>query len=557
MQPANGWPVPQVAARGRRLRTTVVFGLAGLGLSLAVGFGLLGLDFPSGPGVFATLAAWIFVAVVLGFAGRIARRMIFFGPHLSLHEAASFDVVFQGAILLHPQLPYPSVEAEFLRRETGESAELMTAWFRIRTISAPAIPLTLGAIAAAGGGLWPAAFLLFLAAGASVAWPAREEKNGGVSSWRFATAVSFGILGVVGEGLAFVTGCQVLQPNCPFWAGMLLYLVTLAAFELSPVPLALGVLECAYLGLTVLPAFPLPGLFVPVVYRFWRGLPVVLLTLFYLPRYKLSLLDLFDPGLALALARTRRPAGGWEEEVDPGAPALSIVIPAYNEEHRLPQYLPDVVAFGEALEGGTEVLVVDDGSRDGTVPYVESVAANHSVVRLVRQPTNQGKGAAVCRGMIEARGRYVLFADADGATPIREAAKLISVAGGGVDVVIASRKAGGRVERSVLRGIMGAVFYRLTNLLAVPGVTDTQCGFKLFRRRAARMLFPRVREKGWAFDVEVLFLAQKYGLAIAEVPVEWTAVEGSKVNPVKDAVNMVLAILRIRRRDAGLSSGVR
>jgi dolichyl-phosphate beta-glucosyltransferase len=549
----SGFSPGEQAARNRRLRTTVLFGLAGLAVSLIIGWYVLRTGTPKFRGTFAAFAGWMSAGTVLGLAGRVARRRVFFKGRLSLHEAASFDAIFQGAILLHPQLPYPSVEAEFLRRETGEPSEAVMAWFRIRTISASAIPLSLGAIVTAAAGQWSAAALFCTAAALVVAFSGGGTKGSGVGRRRLAAAVVLGICAAAGEGLGFVAASRALQPSLPVWSGMLLYLVTLAAFELSPVPLALGVLEGVYLMPALIGGFPLPGLILPVAYRLWRSLPVVLLTLFYLPRYKLSLLDLFDPGLALALAQTRRPEGGWEEAVEPDAPTLSVVIPAYNEEGRLPHYLPEVVAFGETLEGGAEVLVVDDGSSDGTVRYVESVAQRHAQVRLLRQATNQGKGAAVCRGMIEARGRYVLFADADGSTPIREASKLISVARSGVEVVIASRKGGGHVERSFLRGLMGVVFYRLTNLLAVPGVTDTQCGFKLFRRVAARTLFPLVRESGWAFDVEVLFLAQKFGLAIAEVPVDWTAVEGSKLHPVKDAVNMVIAILRIRRRDSGLS----
>jgi dolichyl-phosphate beta-glucosyltransferase len=156
---------------------------------------------------------------------------------------------------------------------------------------------------------------------------------------------------------------------------------------------------------------------------------------------------------------------------------------------------------------------------------------------------------------MEARGRYVLFADADGATPIREVDRMLPLAFGGIEVVIASRKRGGDVRRSSLRGLMGAVFYRLTNILAVPGIADTQCGFKLFSSSAAHRLFPLVTETGWAFDVEVLFLAQKLGLAIEEVPVRWTAVEGSKLHPFRDALKMVSALMRIRRR-AGLVGSI-
>jgi dolichyl-phosphate beta-glucosyltransferase len=203
------------------------------------------------------------------------------------------------------------------------------------------------------------------------------------------------------------------------------------------------------------------------------------------------------------------------------------------------------------------VLVIDDGSRDGTVAYVEGVAAGHPAVRVIRQVRNQGKGAAVLRGLQAACGRYILFADADGATPIAEADKLLRVAARGVEVVVGSRKAVDQSvqrERSPIRDLMGAVFYRVTNLLAVPGVRDTQCGFKLFRRVAAQRIVPLMRETGWAFDVEVLFLAQKCGLAIVEVPVNWTAIAGSKISPVKDAIKMFMAVLRIRQRGAGLGA---
>ena len=157
---------------------------------------------------------------------------------------------------------------------------------------------------------------------------------------------------------------------------------------------------------------------------------------------------------------------------------------------------------------------------------------------------------------MEAAGQYILFADADGATPIEECSRLLRAAEDGCDVVIGSRKLSAesvKRDRSMFREFIGSTFYRITNLLAVPGIEDTQCGFKLFRRSAARRIFPEMRENGWAFDVEVLFLAQKFGLLIEEVPVNWTAVEGSKVRP-KDAFRMVWALLRIRRRDSGFTA---
>ena len=219
--------------------------------------------------------------------------------------------------------------------------------------------------------------------------------------------------------------------------------------------------------------------------------------------------------------------------------------------------MPDVLAYAATVRGGAEVIVVDDGSKDATPEYVTSVANSDPAVRLVRQNPNRGKGAAVQRGVLEAGGRFILFTDADGATPITECSKLLDAGLAGADIVIGSRKIGGngvQRERSILRNLVGSIFYRITNLLAVPGIEDTQCGFKLFSRGAARQIFPELRETGWAFDVEVLFLAQKFGMIIEELPVNWSAVEGSKIRP-KDAIRMLFALLRIRHRGAGLTTG--
>ena len=200
---------------------------------------------------------------------------------------------------------------------------------------------------------------------------------------------------------------------------------------------------------------------------------------------------------------------------------------------------------------------MDDGSKDGTAEYVAAAAAVEPMVRLVQQNTNRGKGAAVRRGVLESKGRFILFADADGATPIIECSKLLEAAPAGSDIVIGSRKVGGgssHQERSVLRKLVWSIFYRITNLLAVPGIEDTQCGFKLFSRPAARQIFRDLQETGWAFDVEVLFLAQKFGMTIEELSVNWSAVDGSKIRP-NDAIRMLVALIRIRRRGAGLTTG--
>jgi len=538
-------------------QTAFWLGLLGIAAVLMCELGLAarGLLVPSKVLAFSW---WMTVGFAAGLALRAVRRKVFFGSDLRPHQAFSIDVLFQGAVLLHPQLPYPTTETEFIRREGDLPAARVTPWFRVRSTSAVAVPVCLTAIAAGLGGMWVLAAVCGLVGlGAivkeAIAWSWPE-----ISRHRLVLAVLLSVGAAAGEGFAFVEAAQVVRPECATWLCFVLYFVTLTCFELSPIPLAMGSVELGYGVLAMVPGVELPGLMLVLAYRAWRGLPVLLMTAFYLGRYKLTVVDLYDPSLPSALSQSRRPPTGWTSEETEDGPLLSVVIPAYNEAERLPVFLPGVVSFCERIDGSAEVLVVDDGSTDETAAYVVSVSGDHPMVRLVSQESNQGKGAAVRRGVMEATGRFVLFADADGATPIGEATKLLPVAQSGIEVVIGSRKAaGGDVERSVIRDLMGATFYRLTNLLAVPGVSDTQCGFKMFRRVAAERLFPLATETGWAFDVELLFLAQKIGMAIVEVPVNWAAVEGSKISPVKDAIKMFMAVLRIRRRCAGLASAMR
>jgi dolichyl-phosphate beta-glucosyltransferase len=508
------------------------------------------------PGPAASQAGWRFVlwmvlAVNAGGILRGLRRKVFFGPRISVHSAFSFDAIFQAAILFNPQLLYPDVESEFLARHTESTPEAVAPWFRVRETASVAIPLSLVCVTAAlaGSMLWAV-----LSGVAAIAWTLHRSSFV-IRAIRpaFLAAMVLGIAASVSEGLLFTAASREAYPEAAAWSAFLLYSVLLAAFELSPAPFTLGVLEIGWLAVYWTPGVAPPGILMPEAYRLFRAIPLLLMAVLYLPRYKMSVRDLYDARLPHALARTRKKRA---VEQPSGGPLLSVVVPAYNEADRLPRYLPDVIEYCSTLPGGGEVLVVDDGSEDSTAAYVESLAASEAVVRLVRQPRNMGKGAAVRRGVLEAKGHYILFADADGATPIAEASRLLQAAQDGSDVVIGSRKVPAesvRRERSLLREFMGSAFYRVTNLLAVPGIEDTQCGFKLFDRAAAERIFPKLQETGWAFDVEILFLAQKFGLTIEEVPVNWTAVEGSKVRP-KDAISMLVALLRIRRRSAGLTS---
>ncbi len=227
---------------------------------------------------------------------------------------------------------------------------------------------------------------------------------------------------------------------------------------------------------------------------------------------------------------------------------LSVVIPAYNEESRLGRTLEATSAYLDASGLTYEVLVVDDGSRDGTAALVGAGASDR--VRLLRLPTNQGKGAAVRAGVLASTGAHVLFMDADGSTPIREVAKLLTACESGAAVVVGSRRApGAEVSRPWGRRLATSVFSVVLRALLVDlvgDVRDTQCGFKLFRGDLARELFADARVDGYAFDVEILALAHRRA-RVLEVPVEWAQCDGSKVSLARDTIRMLRDVLGIRR----------
>jgi len=234
--------------------------------------------------------------------------------------------------------------------------------------------------------------------------------------------------------------------------------------------------------------------------------------------------------------------------MDGNNPLLTIIIPAYNEERRLPTTLPQVADFVEAQDYPAEILVVDNASTDRTSDVVRAVAAEHPIISLLYQPI-QGKGAAVRKGMLEGRGEYLFICDADLAMPIEEVNKFLPPTLSDYDVAIASREAAGaiRYNEPWYRHLMGRVFNLLVRLLAVPGIQDTQCGFKCLRREAARDIFTIQKIDGWAFDVEILHIARRRGYRIVEVPIHWYYGEGSRVSPIRDSINMLVEVLHIRR----------
>lgn len=228
---------------------------------------------------------------------------------------------------------------------------------------------------------------------------------------------------------------------------------------------------------------------------------------------------------------------------------LSVVVPVYNETKRMGKRLPELLAYLHAQSYPYEIVIVDDGSTDGTPEMARQLLRDEKRVRVFVQPRNRGKGRAVKVGMLQAEGEYVLFTDADLSTPPAELDKFWPWFAEGCDIVIGSRKMqGANIVRHqpLWRESLGKVFTWLTNQIATRDISDITCGFKCFNRDAARTLFRLSVLDDWSFDAEVLFLAQKLGYRIKEVPVTWHDEPGTKVRIVKDAVNSLRGLFRIR-----------
>lgn len=226
-------------------------------------------------------------------------------------------------------------------------------------------------------------------------------------------------------------------------------------------------------------------------------------------------------------------------------PVLSVVIPAYNEERRLPATLETVLAFLRARGESFEVVVVNDGSRDRTSEVARAAGPG---VRVIENPGNRGKGYAVRNGMLQATGALRLMCDADLSTPIEEVDLLRKEIGGGVEVAIASRAiTGARLEKrqSIFREMSGRLFNWIVQSFLVPGIEDTQCGFKLFTARAAEIAFRDATLDGFAFDVEALLRAHRAGIAIREVPVRWRNDEQTTVSLTRGLLAFV-DLIRLR-----------
>ena len=231
-----------------------------------------------------------------------------------------------------------------------------------------------------------------------------------------------------------------------------------------------------------------------------------------------------------------------------------IIIPAYNEGARLGNTLDRVLNYIAAQAWNAEVIVVDDGSRDATAELVRSYSqkyASHKYapLKLLKNPGNRGKGYSVRNGMLHATGDFLLFTDADLSSPIEESAKLFAALRSGTDIAIGSRWLQPELQtqrQSPLRQLYGRLFNLALRVVLGLNFTDTQCGFKAFTRNAAQTIFPMQKVERWGFDPEILFLARRAGLKVKEIPVVWSHAAGTRINPLRDGIRMLIEVLTVR-----------
>jgi dolichyl-phosphate beta-glucosyltransferase len=225
---------------------------------------------------------------------------------------------------------------------------------------------------------------------------------------------------------------------------------------------------------------------------------------------------------------------------------ISIVIPAYNEEKRIVKSLNQIIKYLEKNRSTYEIIIVDDGSTDKTIEVIKQI--NNKNIKIIKNKINMGKGYSVKRGILKAKHPLVLFSDSDLATPIQELKKFMKLIKN-FDIVIASRnlkESNIKIKQPFHRKVIGKIFPFLVKLLALRGFKDTQCGFKLFKTNIAKKIVSLQTFNRFSFDVEILYIAKKLGYTIKEAPVVWIDKEGSKVNPIKDSIRMLIDLFKIR-----------
>ncbi len=227
----------------------------------------------------------------------------------------------------------------------------------------------------------------------------------------------------------------------------------------------------------------------------------------------------------------------------------SIILPAYNEGVRIGDTLDNLLAYIKQRHWDAEVIVVNDGSTDNTAELVQNRAVQNPALRLIENPGNRGKGYSVRNGMLRAGGDVLLFSDADLSSPISEADKLFSAITSGADIAIGSRWVDPKLQlrpQPLYRRIFGRIFNLALRLILGLNFKDTQCGFKAFTRRSAQAIFPLQQIERWGFDPELLYLAERLGFTVEEVPVAWSHREGTRINPLRDGIKMFMEMLVIR-----------
>ncbi|MDK1118182.1 MAG: glycosyltransferase family 2 protein [Anaerolineae bacterium] len=229
-------------------------------------------------------------------------------------------------------------------------------------------------------------------------------------------------------------------------------------------------------------------------------------------------------------------------------PFLSIIIPAYNEERRLPHSLEQIFTFLNSQDYSAEVLVIENGSSDSTFETVRKITKTYKNLRVFQEP-QRGKGKAVRLGMLKAKGKYRFICDADLSMPIEEISKFLPPNLNDFDIAIASREAPGavRINEPSYRHFTGRIFNAFIHWLVLPDLQDTQCGFKCFRGPIAEDLFRFQTLNGWTFDVEILFIARQRGYSIIEIPIHWYFKRETKISVIRDSWKMFLDLIAIRR----------
>lgn len=231
---------------------------------------------------------------------------------------------------------------------------------------------------------------------------------------------------------------------------------------------------------------------------------------------------------------------------------LSIIIPAYNEEKRLLSTLDKIRAYLFNQGFPYEIIIVDDGSTDGTLQMVRNFGCSDNHVVILANERNRGKGYSVRKGMLSGRGEYIFFTDADLSTPIEEIEKCLPYLTNGYDVVIGSRSMHGSyitIRQPWYREKMGKTFNFIVNRVLLKGIVDTQCGFKGFKKEVVKTVFSRCTVDGFSFDVEALYLSRKFNFKIKEIPIQWENSALSKVNPIRHSLQMFRDIFRIKMKD--------